>query len=202
MDDAKIRLSPEEMELVSNAQLILTKNLIIEKIIQFFSAIQGRMQPLLFSHQWLPAEILESSPKISKGENYKGLPWVVLDYPRYFEKENVFAMRTLFWWGNFFSCTLHLSGEYKLMYEKNIINSFDQLKNNGVFICINEEQWQHHFETNNYMSIAGTSSLQFEDAIAKKPFIKLAQKIPIEQWNDVEKKLTAIFSQLINTLKN
>ena len=68
---------------------------------------------------------LNSSPKISKGENYKGLPWLVLDYPRYFNKEDIFAIRTLFWWGNFFSITLHISGKYKMRYEKKIIDSFE-----------------------------------------------------------------------------
>jgi hypothetical protein len=88
------------------------------------------------------------------------------------------------------------------MYEKSIIHAFDQLKKEDVFICINEEQWQHHFETTNYIAVTEISSLQFEEMLVKKPFIKLAKKIPVKQWNDVEKKLPEIFSQLINTLKN
>ena len=54
--------------------------------------------------------IVQSTPKIAKGENYLQLPYVLLDYPRCFDKENIFAIRTMFWWGNFFSITLHLSG--------------------------------------------------------------------------------------------
>jgi len=53
------------------------------------------------------------SPKISRGENYLGLPYLVLDYPRLFRPDAVLAIRTFFWWGHFFSSTLQLSGGYK-----------------------------------------------------------------------------------------
>ena len=72
----------------------------------------------------LPAEVAEISPKISKGENYNGLPYVMFDYPRFFTKENVFAVRTFFWWANYFSVTLHLKGEYKEMFAETIFKKY------------------------------------------------------------------------------
>ena len=92
-------------------------------------------------------------PKISKGENYKGLPYLVLDYPRYFGKDDHFAIRSMFWWGNFFSITLHLSGIYKKMYENKIEASFTLLKEESFFIGISDDQWEHHFETSNYLPL-------------------------------------------------
>ena len=35
--------------------------------------------------------------RVFKGEYYRDLPFVTLDFPRIFEKENVFAYRTMFW---------------------------------------------------------------------------------------------------------
>jgi hypothetical protein len=202
MDRTKIRLSPEEQTLVATTDWILTKNRVIQKINQLLSGVQTAQQQLLQSFTMLEVEVLTSSPRISKGENYKGLPWVVLDYPRYFNKEDVFAIRTLFWWGNFFSVTLHVSGIFKTKYEKKVINSFESLKTNFFFVCINEGQWEHHFETNNYLRVSDVNRTDFEERIHKESFIKLAKKIPLEQWNDIEKKLLEIFSQLINTLKD
>jgi len=202
MDRTKIRLSPEEQTLVATTDWILTKNRVIQKINQLLSGVQTAQQQLLQSFAMLEMEVLTSSPRISKGENYKGLPWVVLDYPRYFNKEDVFTIRTLFWWGNFFSVTLHVSGIYKTKYEKKVINSFESLKTNFFFVCINEGQWEHHFETNNYLLVSDVNSTDFEERIHKESFIKLAKKIPLEQWNDIEKNLLEIFSQLINTLKD
>ena len=108
MDTPKIRLSKEEEALINRTDWILTKNHILQKVKQLFSNLQSRQHLILQGMLSLQPEIVNSSPKISKGENYKGLPWLVLDYPRLFEKESFFAIRTLFWWGNFFSTTLHL----------------------------------------------------------------------------------------------
>ena len=202
MDITKIRLSPEEEALVATADWILTKNNVLQKIKQLLLILQSGQQDLLLPLNSLPEEVLKSSPKISRGENYKGLPWLVLDYPRYFNKDDVFAIRTLFWWGNFFSITLHLSGNYKAKYETKIIDSFESLQQEDFSVCINEDQWEHHFETNNYIPVHDLSESQYSEIIVKRSFIKLAKKIPLEQWNDVEKKLLDIFGQLINSLKD
>ena len=202
MDTTKIRLSPEEETLVATADWILTKNRVIQKINQLLSNVQTSQLQLLQPCTTFGNDVLTSSPKISKGENYKGLPWLVLDYPRCFNKEDVFAIRTLFWWGNFFSVTLHLSGNYKTKHEKKIIDSFESLKREYFFLCTNEDQWEHHFETTNYLSVHDLTGSQFREIIVNRSFIKLAKRIPLEQWHEVEKKLLEIFRQLVYTLKS
>ena len=203
MDRTKIRLSPEEIALITRPDWILTKNSVIQKTKQLLAALQTEQQQLLTScASLLPEEILTSSPKISKGENYKGLPYLVLDYPRYFTREDAFTIRTFFWWGNFFSVTLHLSGIYKSKYTEKIISSFESLKKKEVSVCINEDQWEHHFETDNYVPIHTLTVPGFEEIISKRIFIKLSKKIPLQQWDDAEKSLLKIFSQLIKTLVN
>jgi hypothetical protein len=113
MDSAKIQLSAEELSLVQNAGWLLTKNTIIEKVFALFGDVAHQMRDNFAAGEGIiPAEVLVPSPKISKGENYKGLPWVMLDYPRFFNREDAFAIRTMFWWGHFFSVTLHLKGAY------------------------------------------------------------------------------------------
>jgi hypothetical protein len=202
MDKTKIQLSAEETALVTKADWILTKNNIIRKAQQLLAMVQQQQHHLLIAYPSFPGAIIDSSPKISKGENYKGLPYVILDYPRSFNKEDVFAIRTLFWWGNFFSVTLHIAGTYKKMFEEKIIRSSGSLKANDFFVCINEEQWEHHFEADNYQSLKKLTASAFEELINKKSFIKLSKKIPLQQWNDAEKILLEIFSQLIDSLKN
>ena len=66
--------------------------------------------------------------------------------------KDIFAIRTMFWWGNFFSITLHLSGIYKTMFAQKIIACYELLKETDFFICVHEEQWQHHFEKDNYIT--------------------------------------------------
>ena len=109
------KISADEQALVANSDWIFAKNAIMAKAIALFGGLSGRLLEEWQKNDW-PRELLRTPPKISKGENYKGLPWVVLDYPRLFGREDVFAIRTLFWWGNYFSVTLHLKGIYKEMF--------------------------------------------------------------------------------------
>src|SRR6185503_20445541 len=98
MQQTKIQLLPAEMELVSSPDIILTKNAILQKIKLFLEGIQIKQLDVLTDYSLkLPEEILKISPKISRGENYKGLPWLVLDNPRFFQHNNIYAIRTMFW---------------------------------------------------------------------------------------------------------
>jgi hypothetical protein len=198
MSEAKIRLSAKEAELIGNAEIILTKNAILRKVNELLAVLQQEQRGLITaSAADLPIEVVRSSPKISRGENYKGLPYQVLDHPRVFEQEHIAAVRTMFLWGNFFSVTLHLSGKYKKNAEEKILASYATLKAQGFFICIHDEQWEHHFGNENYRALAETSEKQFEELVQQKAFVKLAHKIPLQQWNDAPAQLLAFFEQLL-----
>ena len=200
-EHSKIQLSSFEMDLVNNADWILTKNAIIQKAIQLLSGLQEKQQDYFkTSSPGLPEEVLKSTPKISKGENYRGLPYLILDFPRFFEQKNIFAIRTMFWWGNFFSITLHLSGRYQIMFAEKIILSLNLLKEKDFFICIHKEQWQHHFESDNYTVINKWDKNEFKNMINTGSFIKLASKIPLEKWDDAEEILLQYFKQITEAL--
>jgi hypothetical protein len=66
MDVAKLTLSEEELRLVTDPGVILTKNAIIRKVYELFGELSGVMSQDLI----LPAEVSTISPKISKGESY------------------------------------------------------------------------------------------------------------------------------------
>jgi hypothetical protein len=203
MGEAKIRLSVKEMEVANSTELILTKNAILRKVNDLLAVLQVEQQTSMRAQaSVLPVEIIRSSPKISRGENYKGLPYLILDHPRVFEQEHIAAVRTMFLWGNFFSVTLHLSGRFKKAAEQKLSGSFLQLQQQGIFICINEGQWEHHFGTENYKSLKDCSSAEFEELVKNRSFIKLANKIPLQQWDDAPVMLLAFFEQLLSVMKN
>ncbi|HUS03429.1 MAG TPA: hypothetical protein VMY77_16935, partial [Chitinophagaceae bacterium] len=103
---AKIQLSPEELELVNTTQWILSKHAITKKVYDLFGDLSLELKNEAHSYNYLfPENLQYQSGKISKGENYRLLPYVILDYPAFFWKDRIFAIRTMFWWGNFFSVT-------------------------------------------------------------------------------------------------
>ena len=185
---ANVTLSYAEMKLVTNASFILTKNSIINKVYALFGELSNTFKNIA-TQQYLPEEVLYTSPKIYRGENYEGLPWVMLDYPRYFKNEDFFAIRVFFWWGNFFSITLQLKGKYKTIFQ----NSFSNIANDDWFLCLNENEWQHHFREDNYKPLALVSEIELNNL----SFIKLAKKIPLTEWNNAEDFFLIYFKQLV-----
>lgn len=171
--------------------------MIVKKAQRLFEEVQQNIvdyvnaQPGIF-----PGEVLYSSPKISKGENYLGLPWLMLDYPRHFKKENIFAIRTMFWWANFFSTTLHLSGTYLRQFGHTIINKYDDLVKNEFFICVHDEQWHHHLGKENYVAINELSKTDFTRQITNATFMKIAQKLDLSEWDTAIWRLTENFIRI------
>ncbi|MEI9956873.1 MAG: hypothetical protein WDM90_11350 [Ferruginibacter sp.] len=202
IDTSKILLSDGEMQLVTNTNWILTKRVIIDKVNILFGHLADAMQEqLLTEKEMLPLAVIQSTPKIAKGENYLQLPYVLLDYPRCFDKENVFAIRTMFWWGNFFSCTLHLSGSYKIFFQQAIEKILMPLQKNDLYICNGNNEWQHHFEKSNYVAANTLSEEEIKAIFMQQHFVKVAAKFSLYQWNDIEVLLQKSFSGLLHLLK-
>jgi hypothetical protein len=107
------------------------------------------------------------------------------------------AVRTIFWWGNFFSTTLHLAGEYKKAREEKLIASYQILVAEGYAVCVQESQWEHHFGSDNYLPVDSFSETEFTELICKKSFIKIAAKVQLEEWDNASHLLLASFKRLI-----
>ena len=188
MEDSKIQLSAAEMDLVNNADVILTKNTIIKKATALLISVQKKMQDEVFLSS--PGnKMFAVPPKISKGENYAGLPYLVLDYPRLVDENGICFIRSMFWWGNFFSSTLHLSGNYQQLHAQKISNAFPSLSVNQYWTGINKNAWQHHFENDNYKKVNSFTQKEFDELLLHHPQIKIAARWPITQWEKVPEHL-------------
>lgn len=185
---ANVKLSASEIQLANNASIILTKNKIIESVYTMFGNLAAYYQHVIVKQNSLPTNIQNIFPKIYKGENYENLPWVMLDYPRYFTTKNSFAIRTFFWWGNFFSITLYVKGEGRNFLDTQKIR---ELKN--WFLCVNENEWQHHFREDNYLPLT-EKSLRGNFSSS---FIKLSKKFEIADWDKIEFLVKESFDELM-----
>ncbi|MFT3680340.1 MAG: hypothetical protein QM791_08690 [Ferruginibacter sp.] len=199
----KINLSPAEMELVCNTEWLLTKHAVIDKVYRLFGAVAVSMQNTISKNKKdLPEVMVNSSPKISKGENYQQLPYVMLDYPRHFDKNDTLAIRTFFWWGNFFSITLQVSGSYKAMLLPQLNERFSFLQENNYWICTNDDPWQHHFEHDNYTEIKKIDRGQFTTILNREYFIKIARKLSLTEWQSAPGFAEKTFEEMLEMAKH
>jgi hypothetical protein len=198
IQQTKIQFLPAEMELVSSPDIILTKNAILQKIKSFFEEVQMKQQDILKKYSSpLLEEVIKISPKISRGENYKGLPWLVLDNPRHFQHNNIFAIRTMFWWGNFFSITLHVSGNNKNDLLKNLTQNASLLAKNDFYIYNGTKEWEHDIDPDSYKKLSAINEDELQKIISTNSFLKLAVKFTVESLEAVEDKLLRNYELLI-----
>lgn len=201
-EKTKITLSSRELKLVCDKEWILTKNIIIEKVYRLFGTLSLSMQKTVLQNAAvLPEPAREGNPKISRGENYRSLPYVMLDYPRHFSKESTLAIRTLFWWGNFFSINLQLSGDCKEKAMPALILNFTALQKEGYWVCINTDPWQHHFEEDNYVPIESYTAIGFAAILQRESFIKIAKRISLRRWDEAAEFLEHHFNEMIMLLR-
>ncbi|MGB1241473.1 MAG: hypothetical protein ACPG49_03055 [Chitinophagales bacterium] len=193
--------SSQEMTILSDRNFLLTKKVALTKIMRLLGNLAQDLQQLPIHQNFqFPKGTDTKRGKISKGENYKGLPYMVLDFPKLFNKKNIFTYRSMFWWGNSFSFTLHIGGDYALQYQENILKNLKTLQQSEVFFCVNNTPWEYDFEAENYCNIADLDSIHVEEYIAANGFIKLSRSLPLQDWERVTCYGSSTYQLFFNSL--
>lgn len=200
MDRTKIGLSPAERELVSRADWILTKNAVLQKAQLLLGAVSEGYRSRLDTLIGMPEELRRIPAKISRGEQYQGLPWLMLDQPRSFTKESICAIRSFFWWGHWFSITLHLAGAPLATYSVKLTNAFESLQDAGYAIATGTDPWQHDLRSADYRPLTDCSMMEWNEWLQERSFIKVATMLPLAQWDGAAEWLTNEFERLTGML--
>ncbi len=193
-----MELTEEEMQLIYDQKFLLAKININSKVQGLLSDTRKSLTSVngLGKLPFLSKSVL-SKGKISKGENYRGLPYQVLDFPGLFSSENIFAFRTMFWWGNFFSFTLHLQGASLEYYRQKVLKNHEMLMNQQVHIAVGKSPWEYHYEKDNY-ELLSNKNIHF---IESHRFLKISKRIELNQWENVPFVSTNFLQQLVGILE-
>lgn len=188
-------LSPDELSLVTNEHLMLAKNRIIQTVVDYFGSLSGFYEDHL---NFLKLkELAPVHAKISKGENYKGLPYVMLDYPRQFSKEGSLAIRSFFWWGRYFSITLHISGKYMEHYKEELKKVVEYKYFSDWYLSTGGNEWEHDVMNKVYTQFSDNSTV----FIREGEYFKMAKKIPLQEWDNVDEFFKSNFKEILSILR-
>lgn len=176
-------ISPEELKILNDSAFFMTKKKVTEKIYALFSETNQLLkEELTHSNITIPKGVDIIEGKIFRGENYRDLPYLVMDFPKLFNKESVFTFRNMLWWGNFFSCTLHLEGEALNEFRKKLIQNKDVICNDNFWFCVNEKSpWEYHYQKENYLPAKELGN-ELTKMLEEKTFIKISKFISLEEW--------------------
>lgn len=174
----------EELEILNNDHFLRVKNQVSEKIINYLATIERSLHTHIqqVDQEIFPEGTFLKSGKIAKGEQYKGLPYFILDYPRLFTQHQVFAFRVMLWWGHHFSCTLHLQGHPHLQQPDQLIARLANEKQ--LYFCVNTQPWDYHYEKTNYRLIKDLKEEHLRDHMDRQGFIKISKYIPVTSWDN------------------
>lgn len=201
MEETKLSLSPEEQAIVAAPEIILTKNAVLDKIKAALGSLyRWQLDFVKAQGAGLPAGLFEHHGKISKGEYYNGLPYLILDYPRNFAREQTMAIRSLFWWGKQVSTTLHLSGEGKDRFTEKLAERFETLKTGGYFLSCSGSEWEHDVQSSSYRSFHTLEKQEWLERLHNSAFIKLALVAPMDDLENAPEFWRRSFRSLIAVL--
>lgn len=186
MDDflnTTVQFSDKELELLQNRDFLLSKRFVTQKLQNLLGQLSLAIKATPTHQQFaFPQEMDYLTGKISKGENYQGLPYLVLDFPRLFQKEDIFTFRSMIWWGYEFSFTLHLGGCYQQKYATKLLATLANMTEKEIFVGVNETPWQYYFDTDNYLPLSQIKYEQLEQHIKQKSFSKISRKCALSDW--------------------
>lgn len=106
-------MSPEEWEVFRSRTLVPALHRSQQIVIAFLDRFQQRLVQWMReqNHPLVGKGPFRHSGKISRGWNYRGYPYVVLDFPVKVESSQDFWMfRILCWWGHAWNVSLIVSG--------------------------------------------------------------------------------------------
>ena len=145
----------------------------------------------LREHDQFPRELLQRDYKITKGENYLDLPYMVLDYPKIPGAEFDLLCRSMFWWGKYFSLNFFV--------KQDMVDApafYDELKACGekhLLVLSGDKYWNQDLDTSDFIS-----KLEQLDAtkMIGQPYHKISFKVGIDHYTNLQHHITSYFSMM------
>ena len=194
--------SEKELQYMRDSDFLLTKATVSEKVGSLLNQTHHQLQEYI-AMQCLqfPEGVKAQAGKISRGENYQQLPYILLDYPRKFTQDDVFALRTMYWWGNFFSITFQLGGESWLRYRSAVGRNIDELHDLPVSLCDSDDPWQHHRDPHYYRPLGDMNTDTIRKILEQQNFLKLAIFLSIDDWQSLPDQARLFLQKIIRLIE-
>lgn len=191
-----VKLSAQEIELLSS-----------NSFFEILKKVDGNLNSLLYSVQqgvlsyWknnprlkLPEEASHIPGKISKGYNYKGFPYQVMDFPSIFRKEDSFSFRVFCWYGNYFSANLLVTGTYVNQWKAKLL----KLNSEETFLLMDADIWESDVSDRNKLSFIPENKSQIEAFLEKNESIRLFRLFNMQKVNQAEELIVNTFAEWFN----
>lgn len=185
MADKIIQFDQNELELMSDVEIIRTKRKISAKISDLLAQTASQIDSILVANPRLMDTANWQKAKISKGENYKGLAYLVLDHPKCFHNEDILSFRTMFIWGRKFQNVLHIHGKWLEQLPDRATYLESKLRSEEIGFSVSEDPWNYDIEKATIISSKKVTKSLLYDQIRKRKFVKLVRTLNLRDWKEL-----------------
>jgi hypothetical protein len=185
---SKIAFSYEELDLLQQTRLFSLKSSATGKVYDFMGQLIDAIKHINDQNSYIfPEGVDTTTGKISKGENYKGLPYIVLDFPRLYTRHNILSFRVLLWWGHHWSVHWHVEGQMLNLFKKTIIKNLTHFYNKKYYVSLDGDQWNYDFSALNMYRLDSLTKEDIAQINDNMHFFRLSAKKAIsrqmpERW--------------------
>jgi len=145
--------SDNDLKIISSKDYIIRKNALLQSVNNTMLELERCISSTEIQNI-VPEIVKDKRGKISRGENYHGMPWMVLDAPALFEKKSILAFRHIFIWGHPLSINLHVSGEFMDILD---MSKSNELKKKDWYFLCGKNPFINHYDPTLYKPISELS---------------------------------------------
>ena len=172
------RWDDKEIKIINEVELFRLKASIMKKAEGWLIEFKDNLiKEISETGLILPPGTDISKGQIVRGENLKGFPYISLDMPQKFSKEEMFTNRTIFWWGHYLIFSFILKGKNLPFWSSNIVKRKSKAKN--IYFSLSAAPWEWELNEQSYCLIPNSTNEEIESAFLKNQHIKLARFYPI-----------------------
>ena len=187
---AHLPLTDTERRLLQDTTFFPAKAAIAEKVKQWLTELRDALRTEMASGCFLAPEGTDvQQGQLVKGEHLLDFPYHYLDCPKYFSQGEMFAYRTLVWWGHHVVFALILQGEHLARYKANLLAAYDQLADRGLSLLMTDTPWEWRQGDAYLLPLLRRNRDVVEAALAGRPFLKLHRCLPFDHPSIIDGRL-------------
>jgi hypothetical protein len=177
-----VNFSSEEADILKEREFFYARKALKDKLRRLFEGLREALLPHMEdSSRWVAPQGLDSRfGHLASGEYYQDLPYVYLDFPKHFSKQEIFAFRWMAWWGHHFFFAFISQGPCMETHRERLLQGWDQYCQAGLFLGLSEDLWDWRAEPGLVSPVVPATKEAASRLLGKHPFLKLLRVIAFD----------------------
>lgn len=174
--NTKIIPTNAELEIASDTNFFDVKRELTAKIVLALEQFGEQLLQEIIIPVYQKQGIERAGLKVSKGENFKGYPYIVLDCPRLYSTDTEVICRTIFRWGHGWSLHFTIQGKTFTSIRHSLSNFSASLSSDWL-LYTGENIWEQDVDSVLFVSALSMSETALSHTINRQGFFKIATQI-------------------------